>query len=149
MPGPLGQRLGPQPARGRGNLIGILHVVNEPLAVQFVAEQFKQGENGLLGTEHDPFVVDQGQPVAVAVEGQAQVRPLMIYGIAQFAEIFRPGTIRRQALEAAVGLVVDGRKNALWKDGVQIAPGLSRPTAVQGIERHVELRRERINEHLL
>ena len=145
----LDQRLGAELAGRLGDSIGKLQVVDEPLAPQLLAQALQQHPGGLFGPQGHALVVHQRDAVAVAVEGHAQVRPLAIHRLAQIVQFVRARTVGRAAAEAGIDRVVNGRKQTLRKDGVQVAPRLSRPTAEHRIEHDVLLGRQRFDERLL
>ena len=133
------QRFGAELPGRFGDVVGELQVVNEPFAAQLVAQAVEQHPGGLLGPEHDAFVIDQGDAVAVAVEGDAQVGPLAVYLLAQLGQLVRLRAVGRPAAELGVDRIVDRGKQTLGEDGVQVAPGLFRPATVHRIEHHVPL----------
>ena len=65
------QRFGAELSRCFGDPVGELHVVDETLAAQLVAEALQQHPGCFLSVERHAFVVHQRDAVAVAVEGDA------------------------------------------------------------------------------
>ena len=123
----LGDRLGAESSRRLGDAVGKLHVVHKPLSPQLPAQALQHGPGGLLGAQGDAFAVDQGEAIAVAVEGDAQVGPFAIHGVAQFGQAALADTVRRPAVEIAFDRVVQDGEEALGKDGVQVTPDAARP----------------------
>ena len=94
----------------------------EPLSAQFAAEAIQQHPGRFLGRERDAFIVDQGDAVAVAVEGDAQVGPLAVDRVAQIDQFMRPRAIGRTAAKLRIDRVVNRGEKALREDRVQVTP---------------------------
>ncbi len=145
----LDQRLGAELSGGFGDSVGQLHVVDEPLPLQFFAEALQQRPSAFFRPQRDALVIDQGNAVAVTVEGHAQMCPLAINRLAQFIQCFLPRTVGDSAVEAVIDHVVNGREEALRKNGVQVATCPCRPAAKHGIQHHMPLGRQRFDEGFL
>ena len=100
--------LGPPAGLGHGveQRLARLHIGDDararPLGQQVAREQDEQ----LVCPEHVPFAVHRAQPVAVAVERNAEVKALAAHQIDKLDQVFRHGRVRMVGRECPVDFLV-------------------------------------------